>query len=145
MGHHTVQPDKRVPALPKHTLLPSSGMRQHRGATRTLGICRLEALRIKAAPHLVPSPSHSCGGMFPRNTTSGPHEHRLRLFEMRVLKGVFRPKRKEATGGWRKLCIKQLGELYCSVHIIWVIKSRMRGGTCGTYWRKYKCSHDFGE
>jgi len=44
-----------------------------------------------------------------------------------------------------KLCIGQLNELNCSTHIIWVIKSRMREDTCGTYWRKDKCSQDFGK
>jgi hypothetical protein len=31
-------------------------------------------------------------------------EHRLRVFENRVLKKLFRPKGGEVTGGWRKLC-----------------------------------------
>jgi hypothetical protein len=30
-------------------------------------------------------------------------EHRLRVFENRVLRRIFEPKRKEATGGWRRL------------------------------------------
>jgi hypothetical protein len=30
-------------------------------------------------------------------------EHRLRVFENRVLRRIFRPKRNEVTGGWRKL------------------------------------------
>jgi hypothetical protein len=30
-------------------------------------------------------------------------EHRLRVFENRVLRRIFRPKRDEMTGGWRKL------------------------------------------
>jgi hypothetical protein len=30
-------------------------------------------------------------------------EHRLRVFENRVLRRIFRPKRDEVTGGWRKL------------------------------------------
>jgi hypothetical protein len=30
-------------------------------------------------------------------------EHRLRVFEIRVLRGIFGPKRNEVIGGWRKL------------------------------------------
>jgi hypothetical protein len=30
-------------------------------------------------------------------------EHKLRVFENRVLKRIFGPKRDEETGGWRKL------------------------------------------
>jgi hypothetical protein len=30
-------------------------------------------------------------------------EHRLRVFENRVLRRIFGPKRDEVTGGWRKL------------------------------------------
>jgi hypothetical protein len=30
-------------------------------------------------------------------------EHRLRVFEKRVLKRIFEPKRDEVIGGWRKL------------------------------------------
>jgi hypothetical protein len=29
-------------------------------------------------------------------------EHRLRVFEKRVLKGIFGPKREEMAGGWRR-------------------------------------------
>jgi hypothetical protein len=31
-------------------------------------------------------------------------EHKLRVFENRVLWGIFGPKRDAVTGGWRKLC-----------------------------------------
>jgi hypothetical protein len=30
-------------------------------------------------------------------------DHRLRVFENRVLRGIFGPKRDEVTGGWKKL------------------------------------------
>jgi hypothetical protein len=30
-------------------------------------------------------------------------EHKLRVFEIRVLRRIFGPKRDEVTGGWRKL------------------------------------------
>jgi hypothetical protein len=46
-------------------------------------------------------------------------EHRLRVFENRVLRRIFGPKREEVTGGWRKL-----HNLYASPEIIRVIKQR---------------------
>jgi hypothetical protein len=51
-------------------------------------------------------------------------EHRLRLFENRVLRGIFGPKRDEVTGGWRKLHNNELHDLYSSASIIRMIKSR---------------------
>jgi hypothetical protein len=38
-------------------------------------------------------------------------EHRLRVFENRVLRRMFRPKRDEVTGGWRKLHNEELHNL----------------------------------
>jgi hypothetical protein len=37
-------------------------------------------------------------------------EHRLGVFENRVLKRIFGPKRDEVTGRWRKYIIKQLNK-----------------------------------
>jgi hypothetical protein len=51
-------------------------------------------------------------------------EHRLRVFENRVLRRIFGPKRDEVTGGWRKLHNEELHNLYSSPNIIRVIKSR---------------------
>ena len=51
-----------------------------------------------------------------------PEEHRLREFEIRVLRGIFEPKRDEVTGEWRKLLIEELYDLYCSPNIVRVIK-----------------------
>jgi hypothetical protein len=50
-------------------------------------------------------------------------EHRVRLFEKRVLR-IYGPKRKEMTGGWRKLYNEELHNLYSSPSIIRIIKSR---------------------
>jgi uncharacterized membrane protein len=50
-------------------------------------------------------------------------EHRLRVFENRVLRRIFGPK-KELIGSWRKLHNKELRNLYCSPNIIRMIKSR---------------------
>jgi len=54
-------------------------------------------------------------------------EHRLRVFENRVLRKVFGPKRDEVTGEWIRLHIEELYDLYSSPCFIRLIKSsRMR-------------------
>jgi hypothetical protein len=53
-------------------------------------------------------------------------EHRLRVFENRVLRRIFEPKREE-DGSWKKLHNDELHSLYSSPNIVRVIKSgRMR-------------------
>jgi hypothetical protein len=49
-------------------------------------------------------------------------ERRLRVFENRVLRKIFGPKRDEVTGEWRKLHNKELHDLYFSPNIIRVKK-----------------------
>jgi hypothetical protein len=51
-------------------------------------------------------------------------EHRLRVFEYRVLKKIFGPKRDEVTGEWKKLHNEELRDVYSSPSIIKIIKSR---------------------
>jgi hypothetical protein len=51
-------------------------------------------------------------------------EHRLRVFENRVLRRIFGPKRDEVTGEWRKLHNEELRDLYPSPSIIRIMKSR---------------------
>jgi hypothetical protein len=51
-------------------------------------------------------------------------EHRLRVFENRVLRRIFGPKRDEVTGEWRKLHNGELHNLNSSPNIIRQIKSR---------------------
>jgi hypothetical protein len=51
-------------------------------------------------------------------------EHKLRVFENRVLRRIFGPKRDGVTGGWKKLYNKELHNLYSSPNIIRIIKSR---------------------
>ena len=54
-------------------------------------------------------------------------ERRLRVFENRVLRKIFGPKRAEVTGELRKLPKEGFNDLYSAPNIIWVIKSpRMR-------------------
>jgi len=53
-------------------------------------------------------------------------KRRLGVFENRVLRRIFGPKRDEITGKWRKLHKKKLNDLYCSPNIVRVIKSRRR-------------------
>jgi hypothetical protein len=49
-------------------------------------------------------------------------EHRLRVFENKVLRRIFGPKRDEVTGGWRKLCNEELRDLYSSPSIIRIME-----------------------
>jgi hypothetical protein len=51
-------------------------------------------------------------------------ERRLRVFENRVLRRVFGPKRNEVTGEWRKLHNEELNDLYSLPNIVRVVKSR---------------------
>jgi len=62
-------------------------------------------------------------------------ERRLRVFENRVLRRVFGPKRDEVTGEWRTLHNEELSDLYSLPNIVRVVKSRrMRwAGACGAY------------
>jgi hypothetical protein len=46
----------------------------------------------------------------------------LRVFENRILRQIFGPKR-DANGGWRRLHNEELENLYCSPNIVKVIKS----------------------
>jgi hypothetical protein len=54
-------------------------------------------------------------------------EHRLRVFENKVLRRIFGPKRNEVTGDWRKLHNEELHDLYSSPSVIIIIKSRRMG------------------
>ena len=55
-------------------------------------------------------------------------ERRLKLFENRVFRRIFRPKRDEVTGEWRKLYNEELNVLYSSPNIVRVIKLRKFDG-----------------
>ena len=49
-------------------------------------------------------------------------EHRLRVFENRVLRRIFGAKRDGVTGEWRQLHNEELNDLYCSPNIVRLIK-----------------------
>ena len=51
-------------------------------------------------------------------------ERRLRVFENRMLRRIFGPKRDEVKGGWRKPHNEELNDLYTLPNIVRVIKSR---------------------
>jgi hypothetical protein len=52
-------------------------------------------------------------------------EHRLRVFENRLLRRIFGSKRDETTGGWRKLPNEELHNLYSSQSIIRMIETKV--------------------
>jgi hypothetical protein len=54
-------------------------------------------------------------------------EHRLRVFERRVLRRIFGLQRNEVMGGWRKLHSKALRDLHSSPSLITIIKLRWVG------------------
>jgi hypothetical protein len=51
-------------------------------------------------------------------------EHKLRVFENRVLRRIFGLRGDEVIGGWRKLHNEELQNLYSSPSIIRMVKSR---------------------
>ena len=48
----------------------------------------------------------------------------MNVFENRVLRRIFGPKKDEVIGKWIKVHSEELNDLYCSPSIVWVIKSR---------------------
>jgi hypothetical protein len=69
-------------------------------------------------------------------------DHRLRVFESRVLRRIFGPKRDE-DGSWKKLHNDELHSLYSSPSIVRVIKSmRMRGRDM--WHARERCLQSFG-
>ena len=51
-------------------------------------------------------------------------ERSLSVFGNMVLRGIFVPNRDEVTGEWRKQYNVELNDLYCSLYIVWLVRSR---------------------
>ena len=65
------------------------------------------------------------------------------MFENRVLRRVFGPKRDEVTEEWRKLHNEELSDLYFLPNIVRVVKSSEKneiGGACGAYGGGERCA-----
>jgi hypothetical protein len=71
-------------------------------------------------------------------------EHKLTVFENRVLRRTFGHKRDEVTGEWRKLHNEELHNLYSSPDIIRQVKANEVGSACGTHGRRKKTVQGFG-
>jgi hypothetical protein len=69
-------------------------------------------------------------------------EHRLRVFEDRVLRRIFGLKKDEMVGGRRMLYNKEPHDLYSSTNLIKMIKSRYRARS--THCREEVCIHNAG-
>jgi hypothetical protein len=52
--------------------------------------------------------------------------HKGKVFQNRVLRGIFGRKREEVVGGWRRLHNEELHDLCASPNIVRVIESKMR-------------------
>jgi len=69
----------------------------------------------------------------------------LRVFENRVLRRIFGPKRDEVTGEWRNLHLRSL--MICTDNQILLgdqIEKNEMGRACSMYGRQKRCIQDFG-
>jgi hypothetical protein len=72
-------------------------------------------------------------------------ERRLRVFDNRVLRGVFGAKMDEVKGEWRKLHNEELHDLYTSPTIVRAIKEKNEmGGACSSDGRGERRVQGFG-
>jgi hypothetical protein len=72
-------------------------------------------------------------------------ERRLRVFENRVLRRVFGPKRDEVTGEWRILHNEELSNLLLTqICAGGKIKKNGMGGACGAYGGGERCAQGSG-
>jgi hypothetical protein len=73
-------------------------------------------------------------------------EQKLKAYECRVLRRIFRPKREEGTGDWRRLHNELHSVYYASSYIIRVMKLRSMkmNGACSTHGRGENCKQYFG-
>jgi hypothetical protein len=70
-------------------------------------------------------------------------KHRLRVFENRVLRRIFGPKRDKVTGGWRRLDAEEFPKLCPLPSITRIIKPRSYEmdracGMCGEKWNAHR-------
>ena len=49
-------------------------------------------------------------------------KRRLRVFQNRVMRRIFGPKRDEVRGEWRRLVNEEINEMYSSPNIVWVVQ-----------------------
>ena len=70
----------------------------------------------------------------------------MRMFENRVLRRVFGPKRNEVTGEWRKLHNEELSDLYSLPNVVrgGKIEKNEMGGACGAYGGGERCAQGSG-
>jgi hypothetical protein len=69
-----------------------------------------------------------------------------RVFENRVSRRIFGPKRDYVTRGWRKLHNEELNDLYSSIQYFSgdKIEKNEMGGACSAYWGEEKLIQCFG-
>jgi hypothetical protein len=65
------------------------------------------------------------------------------LFENRVLRRIFGPKRDEITEGWRKLHNEELHNLYSSPNTVKMNKGDVMGRPCNTHGGEEECIEGF--
>jgi len=79
----------------------------------------LQNLKMKTTRNII-LPVLSCG--YETWSLRLREERRMRVFENRVLRGIFGAKRDGVTGDWNKLHNEKLNDLYCTPNIVLVIK-----------------------
>jgi hypothetical protein len=67
------------------------------------------------------------------------HEYTVRVFESHVLRRIFGPNREEVTGGYRKLLIEDLHNLYSTKYYDQQIKKDEMGVACSVHGTDEKC------
>jgi hypothetical protein len=71
-------------------------------------------------------------------------EHRLRVFENRVLRKTFCPEREQVAEEWWRLHNEEFHEMYSSANIIWPIKLKRVSWVEHVMRMAERCMRDFG-